>query len=166
MWSDNIQFSFHAADAMLYASQPQTPPQGEGKCLAIHFSALCCQLQLITVIHMAPFPTWAHVLHTKSLSIFLLVCSCFTQVEDNSQPFLAKATMDRECPYDPTALPFKVCWATHICHIELSSHCSVCLEVNNLCHIGVYSIACSPGCHGCEVMSDGQESLHQCHFTF
>lgn len=29
-------------------------------------------------------------------------------VEDNSQPFLAKATMDRECPYDPTALPFKV----------------------------------------------------------
>ena len=31
-----------------------------------------------------------------------------TQVEDNSQPFLARATMDRECPYDPTALPFKV----------------------------------------------------------
>jgi len=29
-------------------------------------------------------------------------------VEDQSQPFYAKATMDRECPYDPTALSFKV----------------------------------------------------------
>ncbi|XP_064384629.1 crk-like protein [Halichondria panicea] len=28
-------------------------------------------------------------------------------VEDNSQPFLARAIMDRECPYDQTALSFK-----------------------------------------------------------
>ena len=30
------------------------------------------------------------------------------QVEDQSQPFYARATMDRECPYDPTALSFRV----------------------------------------------------------
>lgn len=28
-------------------------------------------------------------------------------VEDQSQPFYARATMDRECPYDPTALSFR-----------------------------------------------------------
>jgi hypothetical protein len=31
-----------------------------------------------------------------------------TVVDDQSQqPFFARATMDRECPYDPTALSFK-----------------------------------------------------------
>ena len=44
------------------------------------------------------------------------------QIEDNSQPFLAKATMDRECPYDPTALPFKV--YTYTCEINLCGHIS------------------------------------------
>ncbi len=39
-------------------------------------------------------------------------CVCvfvYPQVEDNSStPFKARAVQDRECPYDPTALTFKV----------------------------------------------------------
>ena len=30
------------------------------------------------------------------------------QVEDQGQPFLARAIMDRECPYDQSALSFRV----------------------------------------------------------
>ena len=35
-----------------------------------------------------------------------------SQIEEQSLPFFAKAMTDRECPYDPTALTFKVC--THM----------------------------------------------------
>ena len=41
------------------------------------------------------------------------------QVEDQSQPFYARATMDRECPYDPTALSFRV---SHTCTHENREH--------------------------------------------
>ena len=53
---------------------------------------------------------------SKITSIRVVAACCYNgvhtfgvlQVEDNSQPFLARATMDRECPYDQTALSFKV----------------------------------------------------------
>lgn len=52
------------------------------------------------------------------LIILNVRCACLksrvllSQIEDHSQSFYAKALMDRECPYDQTALSFKVstCW--------------------------------------------------------
>ena len=43
----------------------------------------------------------------RGLSNEILI-GMIVQVEDQSQPFYARATMDRECPYDPTALSFRV----------------------------------------------------------